>query len=183
MRNLLIIALFFIAASSFAQQGLITDFTEQDSAQMRLQRQIEYYQLISGHNPDPILMTEKIELPDFNEMAEIYDNRYSFNLDYFPLTGALSTSISQGMTLPNYSPFYMNGKVLSAAAYRINDKFTFGGFSYGVNSVFSAPLPNQGLNSNFDAYGSTLFLKYKVSKKFKIETRINVQQNGNHPGF
>ena len=55
------------------------------------------------------------------------------------------------------------------------DKFKIGGFSYGANSVFSAPFPNQGLN-NYDYRGATMFMQYKVSKNFKIETSVNVQQ-------
>jgi hypothetical protein len=82
---------------------------------------------------------------------------------------------------PFFSPFYQNGMVLSEGAYNFGGKFTFGGFSYGTNSVMSAPLPNQ--MNKFDNYGSTLFMQYKVSKNFKIETRVNINQGGGYPGF
>ncbi len=166
---------------SVAQQGLQMEFTEQDSAEMKLQREIEYRQLISGNVFDTNLLDEKIELPDFDFMAE-YHNRYSLNLGMNPIANYSFGGISSGMTNPFYSPFYSNAMVLSAAAYQLGDKFVLGGYSYGTNSIFAAPNPNRGMN-NFDSYGSTLFLQYKVSKNFKIETRINVQQNGQHPGF
>lgn len=158
------------------------DFTEQDSAQMNLQRQIEYYQLISGSNFNTGLLTEKIELQDVDLMSEFY-NQQSISFNFSPLNAYNYMGVSAGMTSPLFSPYYRNGEVLSAAAYQLNDKFVFGGYSYGTNSIFSAPYPSQGMGSNFDSYGSTLFMQYKVSKKFKIETRINVQQRGHYPGF
>jgi len=74
------------------------------------------------------------------------------------------------------SPFIRDGTVFSAGEYQFSDKFKIGGYSYGANSVFSAPFPNQGLNDSYDFRGNTLFMQYKVSKNFKIETRVNVQQ-------
>ncbi len=181
MKKIIFISLFFIAFASVAQQGLQMEFTEQDSVQMELQRQIEYRQLILGNAFGANLLDEEIKLPDFDFMTE-YDNRYSINLGVYPMAKYSFGGISSGMTNPFYSPLYGNAMVLSAAAYQLGDKFVLGGYSYGTNSVFAAPNPNRGMN-NFDSYGSTLFLQYKVSKNFKIETRINVQQNGQHPGF
>ena len=180
MKKILFIALILIAQYCFAQQGLYTDFTEQDSAQMILQRQIEYYQLITGNYINSDLLLGDLELPEYDFMDEIQKS-YTVGFDFSPVNNYIG--ISNGMTSPLYSPYYRNGEVLSAAAYKLGNKLTLGGFSYGANSVFSAPYPSQGMNNNFDSYGSTLFMQYKVSKKFKIETRINVQQNGRHPGF
>jgi len=178
VKRLFFISLLFIAFGSFAQQGLQMEFTEQDSVQMQLQRQMEYRQLISGNVLSSDLMDVKIELPDFDFQAE-YKNRYTLNLNINPVTHYHFLS---GMTSPFHSPFFGNAMVLSAAAYQLGDKFTLGGFSYGANSIFSSPNLNRGMN-NFDSYGSTLFMQYKVSKNFKIETRVNVQQRGQHPGF
>ncbi len=157
------------------------EFTEQDSAQMKLQREIEYRQLISGNVFDPSLMNDKIELPDFNFMEE-YRNRYTLNMGISPMVNYSFGGLSSGMSPTFYSPFYGNATVLSAASYKLGDKFVLGGYSYGSNSVFGAPGLNNGIN-NFENYGSTLILQYKVSKNFKIETQINVQQGRQHPGF
>lgn len=181
MKSIILISLLFIAFGSFAQQGLQMEFTEQDSIQMELQRQIEYRQLISGNVFDTNIMDEKMELPEFNLMAE-YHNRYTINIGTDPISNYSYGGISSGMTNPFYSPFYGNAMVLSAADYQLGSKFILGGYSYGANSIFGAPSLNNGMN-NFDSYGSTLFLQYKVSKNFKIETRINVQKGGQHPGF
>ena len=153
------------------------EFTEQDSIQMVLQRQIEYRQLISGNVFDNNLMDKKIEIPEFNLKTE-YQNRYTLNLGTNPISNYYYGGISSGIT----NPFYGNVMVLSSADYQLGSKFILGGYSYGANSIFGAPTLNNGMN-NFDSYGSTLFLQYKVSKNFKIETRINVQKGGQHHGF
>ena len=178
LKKLILISFIFIAFGSFAQQGLQMDFTEQDSVQLRLQRQMEYHQLISG---SVNFLDGEIKLPDIN-LTQEYLKRYTLNIDFLANANYAFNGFSTGTMNSFHSPFYRNGMILSAAAYQLGDKFTLGGFSYGTNSIFSTPNFNHGMN-NFDCYGSTLFLQYKVSKKFKIETRINVQQRGQHPGF
>ena len=175
---LILISLLFIAFCSITQQGLQTEFTEQDSVEMRLHRQLEYQQFISGASD---FLAQEINLPDLNFQEEFL-KRYSVNLNFSPATNYTFAGFPSRMTDPYHLPFFHNGNVLSAAAYQLGDKFTLGGYSYGANSIFSAPHPNRGMN-NFDNYGSTLFMEYKVSKSIKIETRINVQQGGHHPGF
>lgn len=181
LKHLFILYLIFISVGSFAQQGLQMDFTEQDSAQMNLQRQMEYFQLVNGLSLDVQLLNEPLSLPELDPMAVYYD-RYKLHLEFSPLTNFVFGGISSGMFSPIYSPFYNSGRVLSAAAYQLGNKFTLGGFSYGANSIFSTPTHNNGMN-NFDSYGSTIFMQYKVSKNFKIETRVNVQQGAHPPGF
>ncbi len=178
MKKLLLISFLFFAFGTMAQQGLQMEFTELDSTQLAVQRQIEYYQLVSGNSA---FMNNELALPEFN-LQEEYVKRYSLNLDFVALGNYALTGISTGSMNSFYSPYYRNSTVLSSAAYKMGEKFTLGGFSYGANSMHSAPFPNKGAN-NFDAYGSTLFMEYKVSKNFKIETRVNVQQGGHHPGF
>ena len=178
VKHLFFIILVFSGYASFAQQGLQLDFTEQDSIEMKLQRDLEYQQLISGLSN---FFVDDIKLPDLNFQEE-FRNRYKVSFDFSPIAQTNFYGFSSGMGNSFPSPFYSNGQIFSSAAYQISDKFTFGGFSYGANSVFSAPLPNQQMN-NFDNYGSTLFMEYKVSKNFKIETRVNVQQGGHPPGF
>lgn len=180
LKNTLLFLLFFISMGTFAQQGIIMKPLEQDSAQIELERQLEYRQLISG-KPQDQLFENNFDLPDFDLRYE-FDKRYKIHFDLFNLNSLPFNGFSTGMINPGFSPFYQNGKILSDAAYQLGNKFVLGGYSYGINSMFSAPLPNQGMN-NFDRYGSTMFLQYKVSKKFKIETRVNVSQGARPPGF
>ncbi len=157
------------------------EFTEADSAAMKLQRQMEYRQLVSGGAFMNGLLNEDFKLPDF-DLRAAYRDRYTLSLGVSPVTNYSFAGISQGMTFM-FSPFYSNALILSAASYHIGDKFVLGGYSYGINSIFGAPALNNGLNK-FDNYGSTLILQYKVSKNFKIETQINVSQGGQRPpGF
>lgn len=178
LKHLFFIILVFSGFASFAQQGPVFDFTEQDSMEMKLQRELEYHQLISGLSD---FLVEDLKLQDFNYQEEFL-NRYKVNFNFSPTASYNYYGFSTGMNNSFPSPFYNNGQIFSSAAYQIGDKFTFGGFSYGANSVFPAPAPSMKMN-NFDSYGSTLFMEYKVSKNIKIETRVNVQQGGRHPGF
>ena len=179
MKKLIFIALLFLSLGSLAQQGLQMQFTEQDSVEMQQQRQMEYRQLISGNAPANMLMDEDFKFPPFDYRAEI-NKSYTLSLGFSPIMNYSYGGISSGMSLPFYSRFYSNAQVLSAANYKLGDKFSVGGFSYGANSVFGAPVHNYDMN-NFDDYGSTIILQYKVSKNFKIETQINVSKNGHRP--
>lgn len=110
-------------------------------------------------------------------LDQAYFNRYMLNpslldipkINYIPETSLMLNT-----------PFYTHGEIFGGSATQLNDKLTIGGFSYGANSVFSAPLPNQQ-NSYYDTYGSTMFMQYKVSKHFKIETRVSVGHNQGPP--
>lgn len=178
MRSFFTIILLFCGVHIFAQQGLQMDFGEVDSIKVQQQRQIEYYNLINGSMNDNNMLQE-LQLPDFN-MQQFYQSRYTLALATFPQINSTSF-LFHGSDI--VSPYFYNAEILSSEAYKLGDKFVIGGYSYGANSILSAPLPNQ--NSNyFDAYGSTIFMQYKVSKKFKIETSISIQQNKQGPpGF
>ena len=71
--------------------------------------------------------------------------------------------------------------ILSEGAYKISNKFTFGGYSYGTNPM-NLPPPMPGMN-DFSHYGYTMFMQYKVGKNFKIETRFNISKGGRLPWF
>ncbi|QIA07986.1 hypothetical protein [Draconibacterium halophilum] len=178
MRSVLILILLFFGMQAFAQQGLQMDFGEVDSSEVLLQRQVEYYNFINGGlNVNPL--QPELQLPEFN-LEHVYHSRYTLSINMFPQFNSTSFSLRSTDFI---SPFFYNAEMLSSAAYQLGDKFMIGGFSYGANSVLSAPLPNQN-SSYFDAYGSTMFMQYKVSKKFKIETSISIQQNRQGPpGF
>lgn len=178
MKILQIIVFIVISISATAQQGLQMQPVEQDSAQIEFERKMEYRQLISGNSAN--LLIDEVRMPAF-DISEAYRSRYAVNLNFYALAGLWNNGFSAGRTSSFYSPFYQNGMVLSEGIHQLGDKFVLGGYSYGANSIFSAPNPHPGSN-NFDTYGNTLFMQYKVSKNFKIETRINVSQ-GAMPGF
>lgn len=174
--------LFFIVfviyyCNSFAQEPLMPLLPEKDSMALAAERQLMYYQLLSGTLPLEGIL-EPIRLPDFSFQDEMLKRR---NFDFYSSDLNLNTIEFSTLGYSGFglSPFLRNETIFSGAAYELNHRFTLGGYSYGANPVFSAPFPNQGIN-NFDVRGSTLFLKYNVSKNFKIETRVNVTQG---PGY
>ena len=81
-----------------------------------------------------------------------------------------SFSSSGGFTI---SPFLTGGIVYNQASYRLNDRFSFGGSSFGAQSVFDVPKMNPNIQ-DMSIKGASMFLQYKVSDHFKIETRVSV---------
>lgn len=166
--------------AAMAQQGLQMDFGEVDSLEMQNYRQLEYAKFINGTFGNDFLLKE-IQLPEFNEQQE-YHKRYTISIDALPINNYLGGSIFPG-AFGNLSPYFFNSQVLSSAAYQLGDKVVVGGFSYGANSMMTAPIPNQQ-GSYFNTYGSTMFLKYKVSRNVSIETRVSITQGqGRGPVF
>ncbi len=176
MRTTIFISLIFGFLTTKAQEKPMPDVLAKDSTQMELERQLMYNQLLSGTLESGGLF-QIAEFPKFDFNSCILQ-RYNFNPANFSFGSDPLNSFEFGFSA---SPFFRNGAVFSSASYKLNEKFSFGGYSFGANSIYSAPLPNQRMN-NFDTRGSTLFMQYKVSKNFKIETRINVSQ-GPGPGF
>lgn len=177
MKKLFLILFTFYVFESIAQEPLMPVIAENDSASVAAERQLMYYQLLSGTLPLGEFM-EPVQLPGFNFQGEMA-KRWSYNVQDNPMNIWSFEDFSPGLPVAGFSPFLRDETVLSGASYQVNERFTLGGYSFGANSVFSAPFPNQGMN-NFDVRGSTMFLKYNVSKNFKIETRVNVIQG---PGF
>ncbi len=179
VRKFLLILFFAMSLGSYAQQGLVMDFGEIDSSEMRLQRNLEYYQLISG-SPDGSFLIQDIDLPNLNLQQE-FQKRYSVNFEFLSVDNIISTGISSRHFMAN-SPLSFNGTIFSEQAFQVNDKLIIGGYSYGALPIVGAqnPSPNQ---SYFGTYGSTMFMQYKVSKNISIETSISVGQQQGPPGF
>jgi hypothetical protein len=177
VRNLIFLWLIFSGTVIFAQEPLMPLLPEKDSTMLETERKLMYHQLLSGISPLGDLM-QPLQLPEFDFRGELA-KRWSYDF-----SGVSTNQWTMNGFMPGHfglasSPFLRGETVFSGAVYQLNDRFTLGGYSYGANSVFTAPFPNQGIN-NFDFRGSTLFLKYNVSKNFKIETRVNVTHG---PGY
>ena len=118
----------------------------------------------------PILFDKSFKfqplLPDYNK-----------NLDF---SKSLSSPViySESFSFQNFgpSPFYTNGVIFNQASYRLNDRFSFGGNSFGAQSVFEQPRLNPTMQ-NMGTKGASMFMQYKVSKNFKIETRVNISNH------
>lgn len=174
----IILFLLFVYGGAAAQEPLMPELPAQDTVSVEAERQLMYHQFLSGTLQSGEMM-EPLQLPEFDfrgELSRRYNFSFSESMEYhqWNLNGMLPGT--HGFTP---SPFLRDGAVLSSAAYKLGNGFTLGGYSFGANSIHTAPFPNQGIN-NFDVRGSTLFMKYNVSKNFKIETRVNVTQG---PGY
>jgi len=114
---------------------------------------------------DPGIFSQPL-IPDYNKILDIKKTLSSFK----------STSSSDLNMRFGYSPFFSSGKIFNQASYRINDKFLFGGNSFGAQSVFDQPAMNPAIQ-NMSTKGASMFMQYKVSKNFKIETRVSVSDH------
>lgn len=179
MKKWIYILFLLFNLGAYSQELQLPDFEETDTLQLERERDFMYRQLLSGSiNAGSLALPFQMPELDFNsglsnhwsfDSSELNSNRlqdHQYFNSYFGLVP---------------SPFFRDETVFSSDALRINDRFTMGGYSFGANSAFTAPFPNKGMNS-FDVRGSSMFMQYKVSKNFKIETRVNVIQ-GPGPGY
>lgn len=149
------------------------ELPEQDSTALQAECNMLYRHFPVGISPLGDLV-QPVQLPELNFDAAL--SRYqSFELADYSFGNWLFNGKYHGHFGISPAPFLRNGAIFSQGSYQLSDKFKVGGYSFGANSILSAPFPNQGIN-NFDVRGSTLFIEYKVSDKFKIETRVSVSQ-------
>jgi len=55
----------------------------------------------------------------------------------------------------------------------LNDRLKVGGNRFGANSVFDAPAMNPAIQK-MSIQGASMFMQYKISDKFKVETRVSI---------
>jgi len=169
-----IIILQLLFTGTTAQEPLMPVLTENDSL---------YNPAIEGQLPHGQLVAEKDLIPGISKI--VHPALFNFNKD---LTGRWSYSFNRltfngweyGLSEAGLTGFYplhlpVSGIVLSEGSYKVSDRFSIGGYSFGANHLFSPAPPFPDAN-NFDFRGSTLFMKYNISKNFRIETRFNVTQ-------
>jgi len=135
--KILFLVLVISSLKSIAQQSEILMPLEQDSTQIELGKQTEYRQLISGQL-FPEIQGETVSLTGFNFDRE-FAKQYGFSFDMFSFAHTPLTGFSTGFINPLFSPFNQNGMILSEGAYKMNNKFTFGGYSYGTISMNLPP--------------------------------------------
>lgn len=114
---------------------------------------------------DPGIFSQPL-IPDYNKILDIKKTLSSFK-------SASNTDLNMRF---GYSPFFSSGKIFNQATYRVSDKFSFGGNSFGAQSVFDQPTLNPAIQ-NMSTKGASMFMQYKVSKNFKIETRVSLSNH------
>jgi len=130
----------------------------------------------------PLLFENSFSIGEINILDKSMFNQpllpdYNKNLDFKKYLNYSKSSTESFSTVGYiFSPFYTNGMVFNQATYRLSDKFSIGGNSFGAQSVFDAPRVNSSINE-MSTKGASMFMQYKVSKNFKVETRVSVSSH------
>ena len=130
---------------------------------------------VSGFSSD-FMLSPEIRDFDFSKYLPKDRNLLSFKMD--DQVSWLSPVVMP--LLSPYAPLLHSGAILNQAAYSISDKMVLGGNSFGLNSIHSAPLPGFD-QQQWDIRGASMFMQYKVSRNFTIETRVSVTGNRFQP--
>jgi hypothetical protein len=130
----------------------------------------------------PLRFENSFSMDEIDLFDEVLFNQpllpdYSKNLDLKKYLN-FSKSSTGSFSTAGYivSPFYTNGMVFNQATYQLSDKFSVGGNSFGAQSVFDRPKINSSIN-DMSTKGASMFMQYKVSKNFKVETRVSVSSH------
>ena len=127
----------------------------------------------------PLLFENSFSIGEINLLDKSIFNQpllpsYNKNLDFKKYLNYPKSSTESFSTVGYIvSSFYTNGMVFNQATYRLNNRFSFGGNSFGAQSVFDKPRMNSSIN-DMSTKGASMFMQYKVSKNIKVETRVSV---------
>lgn len=170
MRRVLLFVFFFLAISNTnAQEKIHTDtLTYKSTINESLTPQISIPSLIESDIKPGIF-----QLFDKSEFSKPLIPDYNRNLDFKKYVQNSISSYSFNNIGYYFNPFITNGMVFNQSIYRLNDHFAFGGNSFGAQSIFDRPNLNPEIQ-NMNIRGASMFFQYKVSDKFKIETRVNI---------
>ncbi len=121
----------------------------------------------SGENfsIDPLMFHQPL-LPDYTKNLDFkkYLNTQSYSTQAF-------SPIRYG-----FSPFFSNGTIFNQSIYKVSDRFSYGGNSFGAQSIFDQPKLNPSVQE-MSTKGASMFMQYKVSKNIKVETRISISNH------
>ncbi len=130
----------------------------------------------------PLRFESSFSMDEINLFDEAMFNQpllpdYSKNLDLKKYLNFSKSSTGSFSTVGYIvSPFYTNGMVFNQSTYQLSDKFSVGGNSFGAQSVFDKPRMNSSIN-DMSTKGASMFMQYKVSKNFKVETRVSISSH------
>lgn len=110
--------------------------------------------------------------PDFGQKLFGSNNQiFDFSSLKLGLNKGIVSSSTSSFT--GFYPYFANQAVFNQSTYRLNDRFTIGGGSFGARSLIGKPVLNPTI-SDMDIKGASLFFQYKISDKVRIETRVSV---------
>ncbi|MBN1822420.1 MAG: hypothetical protein JW833_16990 [Prolixibacteraceae bacterium] len=172
MKKILFIIAILISGEISAQELIKPNLPPVDSAYLNdsilIPENVFINQIIPFQYDLFRMETSTLKLPEFDFSRQWLHMKQDYNYLIFNPEGNSNINFPYAMM-----PFTSSAAIFNQAAYKLSDKFTFGGNNFGAKSIFSSPFPNQGLN-NFDVRGASMFLEYKVSKKVKIQTSVSI---------
>ena len=106
---------------------------------------------------------------------------YNKNLDFLKyLNPSKEIRPSYSFSATSFNPIFSFGLVFNQSTYRLNDHFLIGGNSFGAQSVFEPPKLNSAIQ-DMSIKGASMFMQYKVTDHFKVETRISISNGRSTP--
>jgi len=159
-----------------AQEEIVLDSIQKKQLELDF-RQLKTDKPFLMENPVPLERFNFMEqfnfcqplLPDYNKVLNLakYLNSSKITPETFSIQGY------------GILPFYPSGAIFNQAAYRLNDHLSIGGNSFGAQSIFDQPRLNSSIQ-DMSFRGASMFMQYKFSKNFKVETRVSIT-NRNSP--
>lgn len=177
MKRFFILSIFFwLVSLAQAQEKIVPDSISPSTNRPKMEvNELLMEKPIILDNPVPKFGEIFRSDPSLFNLPLFPDNSKSFDFSkYFNNKGLTTESfVSAGYF---WSPFLQNGTTFNQATYRLNNRFLFGGSSFGAQSIFDTPKLNQNIQ-NMSIKGASMFMQYKVSDHFKIETRVSVSNH------
>ena len=174
----LICILVFRVTVACAQEREVVPQPLPDSVRMAMPALFEPGLVLPGSFMNSLLssgMMPLVKVPEFDFSPWLQSRwkiDYTAGINDFQW-GGRSPLFGQG----EFSGWPGYGEVLfNQASYRLSDKFVLGGNSFGAGSLLSAPVRKPG-SDQWEWRGASMFLQYKVSKNFRIETHVSVSGN------
>ena len=162
-----------IMTSLYAQEKVVVDSISGN------QKNIDRLHLSVGKPSfyDDGISIEKFSLVEPFSFKQPLLPDYSKNLDIKNLINPTSlTSGSYSLSGYGFSPFLFSGNVFNQANYRVSDRFTLGGNSFGIRSILEPPRMNSSIQ-NMSTKGVSMYMQYNVSKNIKVETRVSISNH------
>jgi hypothetical protein len=135
------------------------------------------YQLFNTTLNGVLIYKFDLNLIDKSQFTKPLLPDFTKNLD-FKNYHRFSTYTGSSFYTFGLSPFPVAGVIFNQSVFLLNDRFSFGGTSFGAQSIFDQPKLNQGIQ-DMSIRGASMFLQYKVSKNFKVEGRVSISNHDN----
>ena len=160
-----------------AQEEFLSDSISAKPLEIKVKQPIMEQTL----NFDEIAFPNELNLFDNSIFNQPLLPAYNKNLDFIKyLKPSKTTGFSQYTERFSFDPFFQYGHIFNQSSYQLNDRILIGGNSFGAHSIFDPPKMNSTIQE-MSIKGASMFLQYKVSDKFKVQTRFSISNRPSSP--